>query len=66
VTALRQRIGERLLTSGAEMAFDRQHIARGIARTGTRAADDPVLAQALLLVQLISRVKVKLGLLILP
>lgn len=64
--SLRRRVAERLLASGTEMAFDGRHIARGIARTGTRTADDPALAQALFLVELVSRVKVRIGLLILP
>jgi hypothetical protein len=67
VGSLRQRIGERLLASGTEMAFDREHIARGIAGSGTRTTgphDDAIVEQALLVVQWISRVKVRLGLLL--
>ena len=67
LTSLRRRLGEHLLASGTEMAFDRQHIARGLASAGRRAAlDDPVVARTLALVQAISRIKVKAGLLLLP
>jgi hypothetical protein len=69
VRTLRQRVGERLLASGAEMAFDHRHIASGIGRSRTRTAgedDDPVLAQALFLVDMLGRIKVRLGLLIMP
>ena len=65
--SLRQRVGERLLASGTEMAFDREHIARGIAGSTTRTTgpyDDAIIAQTLFPVQLISSVKVRLGLLL--
>jgi hypothetical protein len=69
VRALRQRVGERLLASGARMAFDHRHISNGVARGGTRTVgphDDAVLAQALFLVDMLGRTKVRLGLLIMP
>jgi hypothetical protein len=60
-------VGERLLASGTEMAFDGAHIARGIAGSASRTTgryDDAIIAQTLVLVQLISNVKVRLGLLL--
>jgi hypothetical protein len=59
-------VGERLLASGTEMAFDRQQIVHGIATRSSGPYDEALAAQALFLVQLISRLKVRLGLLILP
>jgi uncharacterized membrane protein YjjP (DUF1212 family) len=62
--SLRQRVGERLLASGAEMAFDGQHIARSARAAGSY--DEVTVAQALALIRLLSRIKVRLGLLIMP
>jgi hypothetical protein len=62
-------VGERLLADGADLAFDHRRICGGIARSGARAGartDDPVLAQALFLVELLARIKLRLGLFILP
>lgn len=66
---LLQRISERLLVSGTEMAFDHRQIAQGIARGGHRAGgpyDDAIAAQALFLVNLLSRLKIRLGLFLMP
>jgi len=68
VQSLRRRIGEHLLASGTEMAFDHAYTTRGIARSTTRTTGpygDAIVAQTLFLVQLISRVKVRLGLMLL-
>jgi hypothetical protein len=51
------------------MAFDRRTIAEGIARDRARTAapyDDAVVAQALFLIEILSRLKIRLGLLIMP
>jgi hypothetical protein len=63
---LRQRIGERLIGSGAEMAFDSQHIARGVRTARPHPYDDAMVSQVLFLVDLVGRIKVRLGLLIMP
>jgi hypothetical protein len=47
------------------MAFDHEEIRRGIARGG-RGYDADLAAQAMFLVHLLSRIKVRLGLLLLP
>jgi hypothetical protein len=66
VRLLRQQVGQRLLASGTEMAFDRQKIVHEIATRSPGRYDEALVAQTLFLVQLISRLKVRLGLLILP
>jgi len=69
VRALRQRISDRLLTSGTEMAFDHRQISTGIARARTRPVsshDEAGAAQALFLIELVSRLKIRLGLFLMP
>jgi hypothetical protein len=63
--SLRLALADRLVKSGTQLALERQQMLRSARQAGVRSLDDRSM-QVLLLVDLISSIKIKLGFLLMP